>query len=719
MIRKTPSFAALAVLLLCSTGLFAQDPQEKQLEKLKPALPQFKPQEPTRIQFPNGMVVFLQEDHELPLIDGTARIRGGSREIPGTKAGMISIYSEVWRTGGTTTKTGDQLDDMLEARAAKVETGGGVDSTSISLSSLKGDFDTVFEAFVDVLRNPAFREDKLELAKQQIDTGISRRNDEIDDIAGREAAKLGYGTDSPYARVPEYWTVNAVTRQDLVDWHKRTVHPNNIILGLVGDFDSKVMEAKLRKAFGDWPKGPAVESAKVEIKEAKPGIYFVEKEDVNQSTIKFVSLGIRRDNPDYYATRVMNELFGGGFSSRLFSNIRTKQGLAYSVGGGLGASYDHPGLFSLSMGTKSGTTAQAIDALNKEIVGLVKDPGSPEEVQKAKDSILNSFIFEFDSKEKILSERMAYEFYGYPADFLERFRAGIEKTTPADVARVVKKYVDGRQFAILVVGKSTDFDRALKTFGEVHPIDITIHDEPPGTPAAAGSATAPGSVQPQASNAEGKALISKVVTAFGGKAKVDGVKAISQKTSQVRNSPQGELTLESESIAVFPDQLQSVMHTPMGEMNLVVSPNTAFMAVPGQGANDLPSAMKDGVLKDLRREPLFVAQHADDPAYSFTAAGTEKVGDKIAVILNISGDGASTRWLVDDKTGQVVRASYKATSAQGPTDREIDYSDYRNADGLMLPFKRVTKENGQLAASTEVKELKINPAVDPKIFAKP
>jgi hypothetical protein len=157
----------------------------------------------------------------------------------------------------------------------------------------------------------------------------------------------------------------------------------------------------------------------------------------------------------------------------------------------------------------------------------------------------------------------------------------------------------------------------------------------------------------------------------------------------------------------------------MGEMNLVVSPNSAFMAVPGQGANDLPPAMKDGVLKDLRREPLFVAQHADDPAYSFTAAGTEKVGDKTVVILNISGDGASTRWLVDDKTGQVVRASYKATSAQGPTDREIDYSDYRNADGLMLPFKRVTKENGQLAASTEVKELKINPAVDPKIFAKP
>src|SRR5437879_9960459 len=173
-------FPLIAILLLCSFSLHAQDPQEKQLEKSKPALPQFKPQEPKRIQLSNGMVIFLQEAHELPLIDGTARIRGGSREIPASKACMMSIYSASWRTGGTTTKTGDQLDDLLEARAAKVETGGGIDSTSISLSTLKPDFDSVFDNFIDILRNPAFREDKVDLAKQQISTSISRRNDEID-----------------------------------------------------------------------------------------------------------------------------------------------------------------------------------------------------------------------------------------------------------------------------------------------------------------------------------------------------------------------------------------------------------------------------------------------------------------------------------------------------------------------------------------------------------
>ena len=148
--------------------------------------------------------------------------------------------------------------------------------------------------------------------------------------------------------------------------------------------------------------------------------------------------GIRRDNPDYYAVEVMNEVFGGGFSARLFSNVRSKKGLAYSVGGGVGADFDHPGLFQLSMGTKSGTTAAAIDALYEEIDNLVETPATDAELARAKDAILNSFVFRFDTKQEVMAERMLYEFYGYPPDFLERYRAGIEKVTADDVARVAR-----------------------------------------------------------------------------------------------------------------------------------------------------------------------------------------------------------------------------------------------------------------------------------------
>src|SRR5215472_13823942 len=197
----------LLTLLLCSVTIaptYSAGQTSRWQQIPIPQLPAFQPQQPKRVQLPNGMVIFLQEDHELPLIDGTARIRGGSVNVPANKTGLVDIYGEVWRTGGTKTETGDQLDDLLEVRAAKVETGGGPDSTTISFSCLKGDLEDVFKVFLDVLRNPEFRDEKLDIARKGMEDAISRRNDEVGDIARREATKLAYGADNPYARIPEY-----------------------------------------------------------------------------------------------------------------------------------------------------------------------------------------------------------------------------------------------------------------------------------------------------------------------------------------------------------------------------------------------------------------------------------------------------------------------------------------------------------------------------------
>ena len=439
-----------------------------------PPLPPFKPKEPTRVVLPNGMTIFLTENHELPLISGSAMIRGGSDSEPADKTGLVELYGSTWRTGGTEKLSGDALDDYLETRAAKVETGGGDDDTSISFNCLKGDFPDVLGIFADLLRQPAFREDKLSLAKKEMYSDISRRNDETDSIAGMQTDILGYGKQSAYARVPEYATVRAVTREDLLQWHKQHVAPNNIILGVVGDFDSKEMEATLRKEFGDWPSGEKVEEPKVEIAPAKPGIYLVDKSDVNQSEIRMIGLGIERRNPDYFAVQVMDEIFGGGFSSRLFINLRTKAGLAYSVGGGVGSGWDHPGLTILEIGTKTETTVEAIKGLWEQVDLLKKEPPSEVEMKRAKDQILNSFIFNFDTPAKVLHEQEIYDFYGYPSDFLEKYRAGVEQVTAADVLRVANQYLHKEELKVLVVGNAGGFEKQLAALGPVTPIDITI-----------------------------------------------------------------------------------------------------------------------------------------------------------------------------------------------------------------------------------------------------
>ena len=441
-----------------------------------PPLPPFHPERPKRIELTNGMVILLEEDHELPFINGTIDIRGGSRDVPAGKVGLVDLYGDTWRTSGTATMDGDKLDDLLEAKAAKVETAGDIDSTAVSWSCLTQDEDQVFGIAVDLLEHPVFSNEKLTLAKQQAVAGIVRRNDDVQEIAQREAMKLVFGADSPYARQAEIATVMSVTVDDLKAWHEKTVAPNNIILSVEGDFDSAVMEKKLREAFESLPRGTASPKPGGEFPGPKPGVYFVNKADVNQSNVWIVGLGTERRNPDFYALAVMNEIFSGGFGSRLFQQVRTKMGLAYSVSGGYGASYDHPGMFYTVAMTKSPSTVQATQAMLDEINKLKTEPFTQAELTSAKDQLLNSFIFRYDSKEKVLTEASTLEFYGYPPDFVEKYRTAIEAVTTADLDRVAKKYIDPSKLAVLVVGNASQFGTPLTDLkmGSPQPIDITI-----------------------------------------------------------------------------------------------------------------------------------------------------------------------------------------------------------------------------------------------------
>jgi len=712
--KLTPLLTTLSVMLIAVASLTTAPQVAAQATSWQqvpiPPLPAFKPQQPKRIELNNGMVIFLQEDHELPLIDGTARIRGGSVNEPAATTGLMDIYGEVWRTGGTKSQTGDQLDDFLEVRAAKVETGSSSDSTTISFSCIKADLDDVFKAFVDVLENPEFRADKIDIAQKEEGDGISRRNDDVGEIAQRETVKLAYGADNPYARVPEYSTVAAITRQDLVDWHGKYVHPNNIILGITGDFDSAAMEARLRAAFDAWPKGPVLAKNEIQYSPAKPGYYLVPKDDVNQSTIHMVALGTTRDNPDYYAISVFNEAFGGAFTSRLFNDIRTKRGLAYGVSGGIGTNFGHPGILQISIGTKSSTTIESIKAADEDIDNLATHPITEEEIQHAKDTILNAFIFRLDSPDKILGERMAYEYYGYPPDWLDRYQVEVKKVTAADVNRVAAKYLHKDQLAVLVVGNTKDFDKPLSSLGAVKEIDITI--PPPPAEKSESNDTA----KPAASNPEGRAVAAKVAAAMGGLPKLRSIKTMHV---SIDESNGGGSPNPVDVTVVFPDRLHIDIQTPQGALTIVASPDAAFMSMAGMGTRSMPPDQKNEMLAQMHHDLIYVAQHVDDPAFTFTAAGTEKIGDIDATILDIGGAMPWVRWYVDPKTGYILREKYKGLGQSGTFEGETNLADWRTVDGLTMPYKHQNKQDGQETSTAEFKKIELNPAVDPKLFAKP
>jgi zinc protease len=428
------------------------------------------------------MIVLLMEDHELPLVSLSAYIKTGSRLEPQDKIGIASLAGAVLRTGGTTKQSGDELDEFLEGKAAMIETAIGGSAGTASMSCLKEDFPVVLEVFGDILRTPAFAPEKLKIAKNQMMASIARQNDDPGGIVSREFKKLIYGNRSPYTWVPTYATILSITQKDVARWHETYFHPNRMILGLVGDFQKDEAIALLNTVFGDWTKGPEVKDSQAFIQEHTPvGVFFVEKNDMTQAKIAMGHQGIRRDHPDYYSLVIVNQILSGSFGARLFSNIRSKQGLAYDVHGGVGLQWDHPGMAMLSMSTKTQTTGKGIDALISESRKMVSNPPTEDEVANAKASILNSFVFSVDSPSKVLGKYLTYEYYGYPSTWLKIFRRGIEQVTVSQVRAAAERHLRPQDFAILVVGPREGTKPALTQYKNIQELDIRIPAPPKGT----------------------------------------------------------------------------------------------------------------------------------------------------------------------------------------------------------------------------------------------
>ncbi len=490
----------LAILLLggllLSHPVWATAAPRHYTELSYPPLPQLTIPQPTRLTLDNGLIIYLLEDHELPFVSGSVMVRTGSRFEPADQVGRAYLAGDLLRGGGTLQHPAAELDRLLEERAAAIESDVGTVAGSASFFSLTEDADFVLGLFAQVLRQPAFAQDRLEFMKQQYRSSIARRNDDPNGIAGREFQKLIYGPESPYARTVEYEDLDRITRADLMQFYQRWFQPNNLMLGVIGDFNTPEMVAKLKQRFGDWPAPPNFRVPPLPlVQDRSPaGVFLVERPQLTQSYVQIGQLGGQRRDADYVPLTVMNDVLNG-LSGRLVKDIRSRQALAYSVYGYWSANFDYPGTFVTGGETRSETTVQMIRSLIQEVERLQREPVSPQELQLAKQSTLNSFVFNFENRYQTLSRLMRYEYFGYPQDFIFQYQRGVQATTAADIQRVARAHLKPDQFTILVVGNVQGIQPPLNTLkpgATVQAIDITI-------PTATAVQPLPGTVQPGAS----------------------------------------------------------------------------------------------------------------------------------------------------------------------------------------------------------------------------
>lgn len=436
---------------------------------------EFTPPEPERLVLENGMVVYLLEDHELPLITITATIRTGSWLDSPDKVGLASLTGAVMRTGGGGRFSAEEVDEELEQFAGRISISIGRESGSASLDVLSKDLPRGLEIFAALLRTPTFDPARVELAKLQAMEGIRRRQDQPGSIVGREFLKALYGVDHPSARESTVESIRRISREDLIAFHRETVHPNGIILGVTGDFQRDEMLNALRAAFGDWRPGTVPDLTIPEVAEhdaAKTAVWFIDK-DTTQTHLRVGHLSIKESDPDYAALTIANDILGGSsFRSRLFNDVRTKRGLAYSVGSRLMAGTHDQGVWLMRAETKTESTQEVVERFVANVNRIRSELVSDEELAEAKDAYVNSFVFSFSSPSVIVSRLIELEYDGLPKDFLQQLRDKVVKLTKEEILAAAQKHLHPERLKIVAVGPGKTLPAALSTFGAVKEIKL-------------------------------------------------------------------------------------------------------------------------------------------------------------------------------------------------------------------------------------------------------
>lgn len=713
MFRKS-IFGTLALVLclalLGSTGA-AQD-----VSKLKfPPLNKLQIPEVERITLDNGLKLYLLPDKSLPVFNIAVRINCGSYLEPADKVGLADVTGTVMRTGGTLKWSGDEIDELLEGIGGSVETSIGQTSGSARVNVLSEYAETGIEVLAEILRRPLFDEDKINLAKVQERSVISRRNDNPQGIVFREFTKAIYGPESVYARNVEYATIDAISRDDLLAFHKEYFKPQNVQMAIWGDYDKEQLLTLIKKYFGDWvaegepvPPPPDVDY-KFDNK-----VFRVEKEDVNQTNIVLGHIGGKVTDDDFAARIVMNNILGYGFGSRLFKSVRSREGLAYAVYGVYSSNISYPGMFQCFVSTKSETTIKAVREIIKEIKRMQTDPPDEEEMNYAKDGYLNSFVFNFDSKAEVVNRMMTYDYFGLPEDFLFTQKDQVEAVTPEDVVKAAQDRLRPDALRIMIVGKAEDYEMPLEEagLGNVVDVDITI---PTGEEEKELAVD-------ESSMAKGMEVLKMAVEAAGGLEACKSIKSVSLAGTLTLKTPQGNMTINLEETREFPNKKRSSIATPMGTFVVVRNETTGWKPDATTGST-VPMTEED-VLSDNKenaRNILLIFQTSDDPDYKAIYDGTgESNGIECDFVVILSdSDEKICRLALSKADHALVAKSYWGETLLGEGNIEDHYTAFTDVNGFSFPTSTTTSLNGQEIMTLTIDNVTANGEIPAGTFDQP
>jgi zinc protease len=402
----------------------------------------------------NGMVLLTAEEHALPIVTITVLIQAGASLDPPDKPGVANLTAELLMQG-TPDRTASQISEAIEFVGGSLDVEAGRGVTTLSLHVLSKDLPLGLDLLSDVLLHPIFAPAEVQRKAHEVVAEIQHKHEGPGKVAAETFDALLFGS-HPYARPVEGTeaSVPTITRDDLVRFHAAFYRPNRAILAAVGDVSAPELKQLLAARLGGWhPGGPPIQPVPAPTPPAQPVVRTIQRE-VTQANIMLGHLGVRRDNPDYYAILVMNQILGGGFNSRLTGTIREAKGWAYDVRS-VFDSERYAGTFRVRLQTKNETAQAAIEAVLAEI-RRIRDHGvSATELADARAYLTGSFPLRLDTSSKVARLLANVEYYGLGMDYADRFSDLINRVSAADVQRVAQQYLHPDRYVLAVVADLT------------------------------------------------------------------------------------------------------------------------------------------------------------------------------------------------------------------------------------------------------------------------
>ncbi len=692
-------FVILFVLIFTVTSVNAK---KRNIENLKfPRLNKIVKPDIKKAVTDNKIKLRLIKDERFPVITMRVYVKGGDVYDPADKTGLASVTSNLLRIGGAGKYSSEKIDEILESKGITISIFSNNDYFTLSISSLKENFDEAVKILSLMIRQPLYNKEKFEEVNTRLYSSISRRNDDPSGITTREFMKLIFGKKSPVSSQLEYETLDNISIKDVKEEVNRFFTPANMSFGATGPIGMNEFKKVVTKYFGDWKKQagnikyPKVDGVKTDFKVA-----FAQKDNLNQSYLNIGHLGYVENIDKKAAILVFNSIFSSGFNSRLMQRLRVKMGLTYGIGGGIIDNYLHKGRILFSTFTKSETTIEAIKAVYDEVRKIRTEKVTEKELRDAKDYFLNSYVFKFSSPEKILYNYMSKEFYGLDIKRYDNLVNDIKSVSADDVLNIAKDYLDPEKMIVMIVGNKKKIKGDLSTLGKVKQVDISI--KPPALKEIIPAAT-------KVTLEKGKKLIFKALDKnYAGYKSIRSLKTISDISIKMMGR---EINVVNESTTLYPDKVYSVTKVMGMEMKRIINGTRGFIMQMGQ-KRDITA---ENILKG-RFATIYDIYH-NSKKYNFQFLKKEKIGQSVYDVIYLFD--AKKNWkkfFINSKTGLIeYKEGIENINGKKGLGRTVN-SKFKKIGNIQFAFDSKIMKKGKKVVGIVIKDIKINPVVDKKIF---